>query len=66
MRPRMSRQLEDPLLVFSLGYAAWRVLRREAEPPSREPLTGRRVAAIAITSFTAHLAFPIGSEQFHV
>jgi glucan biosynthesis protein C len=60
----------EALLVFSLGYAAWRVLRREAKPPSRKPLTGRRVAAIAlaiaITSFTAHLAFPIGSEQFHV
>jgi glucans biosynthesis protein C len=60
----------EALLVFSLGYAASRVLRREAKPPSREPLRGRQVAAvalaIAVTSFTAHLAFPIGSEQFHL
>jgi glucans biosynthesis protein C len=60
----------EALLAFSLAYAAWRALRRDAKPPSREPLTGRQVAAvalaIAITSFTAHLAFPIGSEQFHL
>jgi glucan biosynthesis protein C len=60
----------EALLVFSLGYAALRVLRRDTRPPSRERLRGRQVAAvalaIAVTSFTAHLAFPIGSEQFHV
>jgi glucan biosynthesis protein C len=60
----------EALLLFSLGYVLWRVLRREVEPPSREPLTGRQVAAVAAaisaTSFTAHLAFPIGSEQFHL
>jgi glucan biosynthesis protein C len=48
----------------------WRALRPAAAPPSREPLTGRRVAAVAaaisVASFTAHVAFPIGSEQFHV
>jgi glucans biosynthesis protein C len=60
----------EALLLFSLAYALWRALRPPAEPPSREPLRGRRVAAVAlaisVTSFTAHLAFPIGSEQFHV
>jgi glucans biosynthesis protein C len=60
----------EALLAFSLGYALWRALRGEGEPPSRAPLRGRQVAAIALaisaTSFTAHLAFPIGSEQFHV
>jgi Acyltransferase family len=60
----------EALLVFSLAYALWRALRRPAEPPSGAPLRGRHVAAIAlaisVTSFTAHLAFPIGSEQFHV
>jgi glucan biosynthesis protein C len=60
----------EALLVFSLGYAIWRVLRPEAKPPSPEPLKGRQVAAIAlvlaVASFTAHLAFPIGSEQFHL
>jgi glucans biosynthesis protein C len=60
----------EALLVFSLGYALWRALRPEAQPPPREPLRGRQVAvialAISLTSFTAHLAFPIGSEQFHL
>jgi acyltransferase-like protein len=60
----------EALLVFSLAYALWRALRPQAERPSREPLRGRQVAgialAIAVTSFTAHLAFPIGSEQFHL
>jgi glucans biosynthesis protein C len=60
----------EALLVFSLAYALWRALRPDPEPPSRAPLRGRWVAAtaiaIAVTSFTAHLAFPIGSEQFHL
>jgi glucans biosynthesis protein C len=60
----------EALLVFSLTYALWRTVRPADEPPSRAPLTGRQVAAVAlaisVTSFTAHLAFPIGSEQFHV
>jgi glucan biosynthesis protein C len=60
----------EALLVFSLGYVLWRALRPAVAPPSREPLTGRQVAAVAagisVASFTAHLAFPIGSEQFHV
>jgi glucan biosynthesis protein C len=60
----------EALLVFSLMYALWRTVRPAAEPPSREPLRGTQVAAVAlaisVTSFTAHLAFPIGSEQFHV
>ena len=60
----------EALLVFSLAYALWRALRPAASPPTREPLRGRQVAAIAlaisVTSFTAHLAFPIGSEQFHL
>jgi glucans biosynthesis protein C len=60
----------EALLVFSLSYALWRALRPKAPPPTREPLRGRQVAvvalAISVTSFTAHLAFPIGSEQFHL
>jgi glucans biosynthesis protein C len=60
----------EALLVFSLAAAVWWAVRPDAEPPSREPLRGRQVAAIAaaisVTSFTAHLAFPIGSEQFHL
>jgi hypothetical protein len=60
----------EALLVFSLGYALLRRLRPQAAAPRREPLSARQVAgvavAIAITSFSAHLAFPIGSEQFHL
>jgi glucan biosynthesis protein C len=60
----------EALIVFSLGYALYRVVRPEAERPSREPLRGRQVAAaaaaIAVTSFAVRLAFPLGSEQFHL
>jgi glucans biosynthesis protein C len=60
----------EALLVFSLGYALLRRLRPPAGEPSRAPLAGRHVAgvavAIAVSSFAAHLAWPIGSEQFHV
>jgi acyltransferase-like protein len=60
----------EALLVFSLSYALWRALRADARSPSRAPLRGRQVAAVAVaisvSSFTAHLAFPIGSEQFHL
>jgi glucans biosynthesis protein C len=60
----------EALLVFSLGYALLRTLRPPSRAPSRAPLRGRDVAgialAIAVTSFAAHLAFPIGSEQFHL
>lgn len=60
----------EALLVFSLACALWRALRPGAKAPSREPLRGRQVAAVAVaisvSSFTAHLAFPIGSEQFHL
>jgi glucans biosynthesis protein C len=60
----------EALLLFSLGYALWGTLRPEAKAPSRMPLRGRQVAAVAVaisvSSFTAHLAFPIGSEQFHL
>jgi glucan biosynthesis protein C len=60
----------EALLVFSLGYAALRRLRPPAGAPSGAPLEGRHVTAvvvaIALTSFTAHLAWPIGSEQFHL
>jgi glucan biosynthesis protein C len=60
----------EALLVFSIGYALLRVLRREPVPPAREPLRGGQVAVvalgIAVASFTAHLAFPIGSEQLHL
>lgn len=60
----------EALLVFSLGYALLRSLRPPTRAPSRAPLPGRHVAgialAIAVTSFAAHLAYPIGSEQFHL
>jgi glucans biosynthesis protein C len=60
----------EALLAFSLGYALWRVVRLEAERPSREPLQGRQVAAaagaIAVTSWAVRLAFPLDSEQFHL
>jgi Acyltransferase family len=60
----------EALLIFSLGYAALRALRPEAQAPPRTPLAGRHVVgvviAIAISSFAAHLAFPIGSEQLHL
>jgi glucans biosynthesis protein C len=60
----------EALLAFSLGYALLRMLRPPRRPSSRAPLRGRAVAvialAIAVTSFAAHLVFPIGSEQFHL
>jgi glucans biosynthesis protein C len=60
----------EALIVFSLGLALWRALRPETEPPPRRPLRGPQVAAVAIaiaaTSFVAHFAFPVGSEQLHL
>jgi hypothetical protein len=60
----------EALLLFSLGYALLRHLRPPVHAPSRAPLRGRHVAglavAIALASFVAHLAWPIGSEQFHL
>jgi Acyltransferase family len=60
----------EALLAFSVGYALLRGLRPQTRAPSRAPLRGRHVAgiavAIAVGSFAAHLAFPIGSEQFHL
>jgi glucans biosynthesis protein C len=60
----------EALLAFSLGYAALRALRPRTRAPSQAPLRGRHVAAvvvaIGVSSFAAHLAFPIGSEQFHL
>jgi len=60
----------EALLVFSLGYALWRALRARAASPVWRRLRGAEVAGvallIAISAFTAHLAFPVGSEQFHV
>jgi glucan biosynthesis protein C len=60
----------EALLVFSLGYALWRGLRRHARPPAWRRLRGREVAgaalAIAATAFAVRLAFPVGSEQFHL
>lgn len=60
----------EALLAFSLGYALVRSLRPPEGPPSRAPLRGRYVAGIVLAiaggSFVAHLAFPIGSEQFHL
>jgi Acyltransferase family len=60
----------EALLAFSLGYALLRGVRPARREPSRAPLRGRDVAGIALTiavsSFAAHLAFPIGSEHFHL
>jgi glucan biosynthesis protein C len=60
----------EGLLAFSLGYALLRGVGPLRRAPSRAPLRSRQVAAIAVaialTSFAAHLAFPIGSEQFHL
>ena len=60
----------EALLVFSLGYALWRALRRDAAPPVWRRLRAADVAgvaiAIAISAFAVHLAFPIGSEQVHL
>ena len=60
----------EALLVFSLGYALLRRLRRDARPPVWRRLRGREVAAaalaIAATAFAVRLAFPVGSEQFHL
>jgi Acyltransferase family len=59
----------EALLVFSLGYAVLQTLRPEAEA-ARAPLRGRQVVAVAVAiamlSFAVRLAFPLGSEQFHV
>lgn len=59
----------EALLVFSLGYALLRALRRDA-PPVRRPLRGLEVAGIALliafAAFAVHLVFPVGSEQFHL
>jgi glucan biosynthesis protein C len=60
----------EALLAFSLGYALLRAWRAPSSAPSSAPLRGRHVAAvagaIAASSFVAHLAWPIGSEQFHL
>jgi glucan biosynthesis protein C len=60
----------EALLAFSAGYALLRVVRRRERPPTREPLRGSQVAVvaavIAVASFTAHLVWPIGSEQLHL
>lgn len=60
----------EALLVFSLSYALWRTLRRDAVPPVERPLRGPEVATvaglIAVAAFAVHLAFPVGSEQFHL
>jgi glucan biosynthesis protein C len=60
----------EALLAFSLGYALLRVLRPEAAPPVWRRLRGREIAGVAAAigagAFAVHLAFPIGSEQFHL
>jgi fucose 4-O-acetylase-like acetyltransferase len=60
----------EALLAFSLGYSLLRVLRPPRRAPARTALQGRHVAGIALAiatgSFAAHLAWPIGSEQFHL
>ena len=60
----------EALLALSLGYALLRVLRPEAAPPVWRRLRGREIAGVAAAigagAFAAHLAFPLGSEQFHL
>jgi len=60
----------EALLAFTLAYVLLRVLRREASPPAARPLRGRQVAGVALAiwagAFTAHLLFPVGSEQIHL
>lgn len=60
----------EALLVFSFGYAMVRALTRRRGAPRRSEMQARHVviavATIAVSSFAAHLAFPIGSEQFHL
>ncbi len=60
----------EALLAFSLGYALLRGLRPARPEPSQTHLREHHVAgivlAIAVSSFAAHLAYPIGSEQFHL
>jgi fucose 4-O-acetylase-like acetyltransferase len=61
------------LLLFSLAYAAIVALRPGPlrQPPQQPGGLGGRlviavVVAIAVTSFAAHLVFPLGTQQFHV
>ncbi len=60
----------EALVVFSLAYAVVRALRRARTPVSREPLSGRQVAAVGVAiaalSFATHLVFPYGEEHFHI
>lgn len=60
----------EALLLFSLGYAGWRLLSRGGREPSRRPLRGRQVAAlagaIAAVSFCVRLIFEVGSEQLYL
>jgi glucan biosynthesis protein C len=60
----------EALLAFSLGYTLLRVIHPDERPPVWRRLRGAEVAlvalAIAVGAFGAHLAFPIGSEQFHL
>jgi hypothetical protein len=60
----------EVLLIFSLGYAAWRRLSRGSDHrPDREmvPLRGRHLAAltvtVAATTFVVRLWFPARSTQ---
>ena len=57
------------LLIYSLGYAAWRAIdaRRPARTDPAGPLRARTLvgfgAAIAVTSFIVRLRFPVNSGQ---
>jgi hypothetical protein len=59
------------LLIYSLGYAAWRSLSSQRSPAGEgdvaEPVRGRTLigfgAAIAVTSFIVRLEFPVNSGQ---
>src|SRR3954454_16838498 len=60
----------EALLAFSLAYVALRALRAAERPPVWRRVRAADVAlaalAIAVSAFAARLAFPIGSEQFHL
>ena len=64
----------EALLVFSAAAALWwrfrGATRRSRQSSIPGPLRGRDIAAvavcIAVTSFAVRLAFPLGSEQFHL
>ena len=58
----------EVLLIFSLGYAAWRRPRPEPLPGNRSALTLRRLlvlaVVVAVASFLVRVRFPLDSTQW--